>query len=98
MPTVANLGYGNYVVTLTVTDNYGATGTDEMHLCVAASDAIYTQAEYEQAQQDSYSSGYTAGQDDCEQCPICPIREDAEGNKFLDGPLIIEDKGLLTIR
>ena len=35
-PTVSNLEYGNYTVTLTVTDNHGATGTDEMHLSVAA--------------------------------------------------------------
>ena len=98
MPTVTNLIKGNYIVTLTVTDNYGGTGTDEMHLCVAGSDTKYTQAEYEQAQQDSYSSGYTAGQNDCEQCPICPIREDAQGNKFLEGPLTIENNGLLTIQ
>ena len=35
-PTVSNLEYGNYTVTLTVTDNHGATGTDEMYLSVAA--------------------------------------------------------------
>ena len=95
-PTVAKLEHGNYTVTLTVTDNYGDTGTDEMHLCVAAStsNAIYTQAEFDQ----NYTDGYTAGQDDCKQCPICPIREDDQGNKFLEGPLTIKDNGLLTIQ
>ncbi len=68
--------------------------SDEMHLCVAASNAIYTQAEFDQ----NYTDGYTAGQDDCKQCPICPIREDDQGNKFLEGPLTIENNGLLTIQ
>ncbi len=92
MPTVANLEKGNYIVTLTVTDSYGSTGTDEMHLCVAGSSAIYTQTELDQAKQDSYDSGHTAG------VAECPLRVDAEGNKFLDGPLIIENKGQLTIQ
>ncbi len=92
---LTDLEFGHYIVVLTVTGNLGAQGVDEMFLCVAASSLKYTQSEYGQAQQDSYSSGYTAGQDDCKQCPI---REDAEGNKFLDGPLTIEDNGMLTIQ
>ena len=88
MPTVANLEKGNYIVTLTVTDNYGSTGTDEMHLCVAGSSAIYTKVDLDNA----YSDGHTAG------VAECPLRVDAEGNKFLDGPLIIENKGQLTIQ
>ena len=87
-PTVANLEKGNYIVTLTVTDNYDSTQTDEMHLCVAGSSAIYTQTELDNA----YSTGHAAG------VAECPLRVDAEGNKFLDGPLIIENKGLLTIQ
>jgi PKD repeat protein len=90
-PTVTNLKYGNYIVTLTVTDNYGGTGTDEMNLCVAASDAEFTQADLDKA----YNDGYTAGQSNCTECPI---REDANGNKFLYGPLTIENKGSLTIQ
>lgn len=160
---LTDLEFGHYTVVLTVTDNFGTQGTDEMFLSVAGSDLKYTQTEYEQAQQVShdngyseghaagftegyatgyseghsvgvtegyatgyaeghtagvaeghttgytegytagyseghtagYTEGYTAGQDNCSQCPI---REDGAGNKFLDGPLTIEDNGLLTIQ
>lgn len=66
-PSINNLAYGNYIVTLTVTDNFGAKAEDEMNLSVAAS------------------------QD-------CTIHEDQNGAKIIDGPLIIENKGLLIIR
>jgi PKD repeat protein len=67
--TLDNLAFGYYLVTLTVTDSFGDTSTDEMCLAVAASS----------------------------NCSTCPIWEDSNGVKHLDGPLVIENKGLLII-
>jgi hypothetical protein len=79
--------FGHYQVTLTVTDNAGGTATDTMQLSVAASDLKYTQKEYDKA----YIDGYADGQ-------ACELEEDENGAKLIDGPLIVEKKGLLIIR
>jgi hypothetical protein len=87
-----NLAFGHYNVTLTVTDDAGAQVSDEMCLSVAASDLKYTQDEYDQA----FQNGYTTGYNECQ--AACPIWEDGDGVKHLEGPLTIENKGLLIIQ
>ena len=59
--SVSNLAFGHYIVTLTVTDNFGAKDIDIMYLSVAASDLKYTQDDYDQANQESYDSGHLTG-------------------------------------
>ncbi len=98
-PTVANLEYGNYTVTLTVTDNNGGTGTDEMHLSVAASSGSCDKAELDKARQEGYDQGYLEGMDEglnnSGNTIAGIIEEGANGEKIIEGPVII--KGTLVV-
>lgn len=98
-PTVSNLEYGNYTVTLTVTDNRGDTGSDEMYLSVAASSGNYDQVDLDRARQEGYDEGYLEGMNEglnnSGNTIAGIIEEGAEGEKIIEGPVII--KGILVI-
>ena len=55
---------------------------------------------YDNGYNDGYTGGHTAGYTEghADGVAECPLSVDAEGNKFLEGPLIIENKGQLTIQ
>ena len=93
---LTGLEYGHYSVELTVTDNFGYQGTDEMFLSIAGSTGdVYSQEDLDQARQDGYLIGLDDGLEDSGNTIAGIVEENAEGDKVIEGPVIV--KGCLII-